>query len=315
MKLMVQLPCFNEAETLPATLADLPRVVPGFDEVAWLVVDDGSTDGTAEVARRHGVDHVVRHARNHGLAHAFSTGIEACLALGADVIVNTDADNQYCAADLPALTELILSGKADMVIGTRPIDAMAHFSPLKRKLQRLGSSVVRLASGTSVEDAPSGFRAFSRRTAAQINVFSSYTYTLETIIQAGQSGLTVLSVPVRVNKPTRPSRLMRNLPSYVWHSSLAVGRIFVTYRPLRFFSFLGLLPFLVGFALGLRFLAHFLSGQGSGHIQSLILASLLMSMGFLLFILALMADLIAVNRKMLEKIDARLRQMEDRPRS
>ncbi len=312
MKLIIQVPCYNEADTLPAALADLPREVAGFDRVEWLVVDDGSSDGTAEVARRHGADHVVRHPVNLGLARAFCTGLEACLARGADVIVNTDGDNQYCAADVPALVAPILAGEAELVVGTRPIGDIEHFSPVKKLLQRLGSRVVRKASRTEVGDAPSGFRAFSRRAAMQLNVFGEYTYTLETLIQAGQKGIAVVSVPVRVNAPLRPSRLVRSVPDYLRRSGFTIGRIFMTYRPMRFFLALGAVPFAAGVGLGARFLVFYAAGHGAGKIQSLILASLLMSLGFLLFVLALLADLIAVNRKLLEKLDWRIRQAEER---
>ena len=260
VKLVIQIPAFNEAVTLGLTLADLPRHLPGIDALEWLVVDDGSTDATAEVARRHGADHVVRLPVNRGLARAFTTGVEAALRAGADIIVNTDADNQYRAADIPALIAPILAGEADMVIGARPIDEMAHFSRLKKLLQRAGSRVVQLASSTRVPDAPSGFRAFSRQAALQINVFNNYTYTLETIIQAGQKGLTVLSVPVRVNPDLRPSRLVRSLPQYLGRSALTIARIFVTYRPLRFFFAIGAILGLAGGLIGFRFLVEFARG-------------------------------------------------------
>ena len=259
MKLILQIPCFNEAETLPVTLACLPRSVPGFDRVEWLVVDDGSADSTAEVARRHGVDHVVRLPRNRGLARAFSCGIEASLGAGADVIVNLDADNQYDARDIPKLVAPILSGEAQLVVGSRSIETIGEFSPLKKLLQRLGSWVVRIASRTSVPDAPSGFRAMSRDAASQLNVFSDYTYTLETIIQAGQRGMAVSSVPVRTNAALRPSRLMKGIPSYVRRSILTIVRIFMTYRPFEFFAIPGAISLLAGLALGIRFLYYYLS--------------------------------------------------------
>jgi glycosyltransferase involved in cell wall biosynthesis len=310
VKLVIQIPAFNEAATLGLTLGDLPRHLPGIDAVEWLVVDDGSTDGTAEVARRHGADHVVRLPVNRGLARAFTTGVEAALRAGADIIVNTDADNQYRAADIPALIAPILAGEADMVIGARPIDDMAHFSRVKKLLQRAGSRVVQLASSTRVPDAPSGFRAFSRQAALQINVFNNYTYTLETIIQAGQKGLTVISVPVRVNPDLRPSRLVRSLPQYLGLSALTIARIFVTYRPLRFFFAIAALLGLAGGLIGMRFLVEFAGGHGQGHVQSLILTAILLIGAMLFFTLGLLADLISVNRRLLEELRTRLARLE-----
>ncbi|MEZ4387391.1 MAG: glycosyltransferase family 2 protein [Candidatus Krumholzibacteriia bacterium] len=312
MKLIIQIPCFNEEAALPATLAALPRAVAGCDQVEWLVIDDGSTDGTAAVARANGVDHVVVLPRNRGLAHAFTTGLEACLARGADVIVNTDADNQYCADDIPLLVGPILRGEADLVVGERPISDIAHFSPIKKLLQRLGSAVVRVLSRTDVRDAPSGFRALSREAAFKLNVFSEYTYTLETLIQAGQKSMAVVSVPIRVNGETRPSRLVAGLGSYVQRSVVTMVRIFITYRPLRFFMTTGLAVFLAGFALGLRFLYYYATGAGEGKIQSTILAALLMGTGAFLCVMGLVVDLIAVNRQLLEKLQWRLARLEAR---
>ena len=310
MKLIIQIPCYNEAGTLSIALGALPREVPGFDVVEWLVIDDGSQDDTAGVASACGVDHIVRFTRNQGLAAAFLAGLDACLAAGADVIVNTDADNQYDATHIPALTEPILAGKADMVIGARPIQSIDHFSGLKKRLQNLGSWVVRAASNTSVPDAPSGFRALSRKAAMELNVFNEYTYTLETIIQAGQKRLAVTSIPVKVNGDLRPSRLVRSIPSYVWRSLIVICRIFVTYKPFQVFTAVGSSVALVGFALGLRFLYHYLNGQGAGHIQSVILSALLLGVGFFLVVGGVIADLISVNRKLLERIDYRLRRIE-----
>lgn len=238
MKLIIQLPCYNEEGSLAVALSQLPRDLPGIDCVEWLVIDDGSTDKTAEVARRAGVDHIIRFPENRGLAKAFMAGLEACLAAGADIIVNTDADNQYFAGDIPNLIAPIQEGKADMVIGARPIATIDHFSPFKKMLQLAGSWAVRKASATRVADAPSGFRAISRRAAMQLNVFNEYTYTLETIIQAGHKGIAVVSVPIRVNEVLRPSRLVKSVGSYVKHSTWIICRIFMTYKPLRFFSFL-----------------------------------------------------------------------------
>lgn len=301
-KLIIQIPCYNEAETLAITLNDLPRSVEGFDVVEWLIIDDGSSDDTVEVALKNGVDHVVRHTRNRGLAHAFMTGLEACLARGADVIVNTDADNQYRAADIPMLTKPVLERRADMVIGSRPISEIEHFSPVKKLLQRFGSWVVRVTSRTEVADAPSGFRAISRTAAQQFMVFNNYTYTLETIIQAGRKNMQVLSVPVRVNGDLRPSRLVKSIPSYIKRSIFTIVRIFVIYQPARFFGSLAAVLLLLGFLIGLRFLYYFFTGNGDGHVQSLILAGALLTMGFQTFLVAFLADIIAANRRLLEEI-------------
>jgi len=311
MKLIIQIPCLNEETTLPAVLAALPRQVPGFASVEVLVIDDGSTDRTVEVAHQHGVDHVVSLPVNRGLAKAFVAGLDACLARGADVIVNTDADNQYEGADIPALVEPIVAGRAEIVIGSRPIDQIAHFSFVKKRLQRLGSWIVRQASRTSVPDAPSGFRAFSRSAAMKLNVFSDYTYTLETIIQAGQMGMAVESVPVRTNPQTRPSRLIRSLPRYLERAIMTIVRILMTYRSLSFFALPGAISFGLGSVLGGRFLYYYLTGDGSGHIQSVILAALLLGSGFFLVITGLVADLISVNRKLLEDLRWRLRKLEE----
>jgi glycosyltransferase involved in cell wall biosynthesis len=310
VKLIIQIPCYNEAGTLGIALAALPREVPGFDSVEWLIIDDGSQDDTAAVASAAGVDHIIRFTRNQGLAAAFLAGLDACLAAGADVIVNTDADNQYNASYIPALTEPILSGKADMVIGARPIQSIQHFSGLKKRLQNLGSWVVRAASNTSVPDAPSGFRALSRKAAMELNVFNEYTYTLETIIQAGQKRLAVLSVPIAVNGDLRPSRLVRSIPSYVWRSLVVICRIFVTYKPFAVFTVVGSAVLAVGFAIGLRFLYYYVNEQGGGHVQSVILGALMMGVGFFLIVGGIIADLISVNRKLLERIDFRLRRLE-----
>lgn len=310
MKLIIQIPCLNEADTLAITLADLPREVPGFETVEWLVIDDGSTDGTSALASQLGVDHVVRHPVNRGLAAAFMTGLDACLRLDADVIVNTDADNQYQAADIPLLTAPIVDGRADMVIGARPIDDTEHFSWIKKKLQRLGSWAVRIASKTKVIDAPSGFRAISRETAMRMNVFNPYTYTIETIIQAGLSNLRVLSVPIRTNADLRPSRLVKSISSYVRRSLVTILRIFVIYRPMPMFFWPGLLFGLVGLGAAVRFLYFYASGSGSGHVQSLIFAGLSITLGALMMMLALLADMITANRKLLERIALRVQTLE-----
>lgn len=301
-KLIIQIPCYNEAGTLAVTLRDLPRAVDGFDIVEWLIIDDGSSDDTVRVALENGVDHVARHTRNRGLAYAFMTGLEASLAHGADVIVNTDADNQYQAADIPLLTAPVLDGQADMVIGARPISEIEHFSPVKKTLQKLGSWVVRITSKTDVADAPSGFRAISRATAQQLIVFNSYTYTLETIIQAGRKNMHVINVPIRVNGDLRPSRLVKSIPAYIKRSIFTIIRIFVVYQPARFFGAIAAVLLLAGILIGLRFLYHYLSGDGSGHIQSLILAGALLTMGFQAGLVAFLADIIAANRRLLEDI-------------
>ena len=313
MKLIIQIPCYNEEQALAITLAELPRQVSGADSVEWLIVDDGSTDGTVAVARAHGVDHLVRHPVNLGLARAFMTGLTACLDRGADIIVNTDADNQYHAGDIPKLIAPILAGRAAITIGARPIDTIPHFSPVKKVLQHVGSWVVRRFSGLQVKDAPSGFRGYSRDAALRMNVFNRYTYTLETIIQAGQSGIAVESVPVRVNPELRPSRLVRSTPSYIGRSLGTILRIFVTYRPLRTFAAIGSVFLVIGVALGVRFLAFYTAGHGSGHIQSLILAAIVSLTGFQLLILGVVADIISVNRRLLEDIQVRVRSLPSIP--
>lgn len=313
MKLIIQIPCYNEAQTLGIALSALPRQVPGFSSVEWLVVDDGSSDQTVEVAREFGVDHVVRLPVNKGLATAFMAGLEACLRLGADVIVNTDADNQYEAQDIPKLTAPLLDGKADLVIGERPIAQTEHFSFIKKRLQKLGSWVVRKASGTQVADAPSGFRAISRDTALRLNVFNRYTYTLETIIQAGRSNLRVVSVPIRTNPDLRPSRLVKSTLNYVLRSFATIFRMLVVYRPMVLFFSAAAMFFALGTLAGLRFLWFFLTDGGAGHVQSVIFASLCLILGALLFIVGLLADLVATNRRLLENIQYQLRRSEFGP--
>jgi glycosyltransferase involved in cell wall biosynthesis len=310
IKLIIQIPCFNEEETLPVALAELPRRLEGVDVVEWLIIDDGSTDRTVEVARANGVDHVVRMKRNSGLAKVFMAGVDACLRLGADVIVNTDADNQYCAADIPKLVSPILDGSADYVIGARPIMDIPHFSPIKKALQRMGSWAVRFASNTEVPDAPSGFRAMTRATALRLNVLSDYTYTIETIIQAGRAGMQVVSVPVRVNDDLRPSRLVKSIGSYVRRSLITIVRVFMIYRPMRFFMMPGGIILGLGTIVGLRFVYFYAIGSGSGHIQSLVLTAILVLMGFQLILFGLIAELLGANRKLLEDIQWRTRRLE-----
>lgn len=311
MKLIIQIPCYNEGATLALTLAQLPRRLPDFDVVEWLVVDDGSSDDTVAVAKAHGVDHIVHHTRNQGLARAFMTGLDASLARGADVIVNTDADNQYNADDIPTLVAPVVHGVADIVVGERPIEAIEHFSPLKKLLQKLGSWVVRVASNTDIPDAPSGFRALSRSAAQRLVVFNDYTYTLETIIQAGQKNMAITSVPVRVNGDLRRSRLVKSIPSYIKRSIVTIVRIFVIYRPFRFFAAIGAALFAAGFLLGLRFLWKYMSGDGAGHVQSLILAGALLVIGFQTVLVAFLADLLAANRKLIEEVRFRLMARDD----
>ena len=310
-KLIIQIPCLNEAESLPITLADLPREVPGFDVVEWLVVDDGSTDGTAAVARAHGVDHVVRHPRNRGLAAAFLTGLDAALRAGATVVVNTDADNQYQAACIPALTAPVLAGDADIVIGARPIGSIDEFSRVKKLLQRVGSRVVRWCSGVEVDDAPSGFRAFNREAAMRAFVHGKYTYTLETLIQAGAEGLTVVSVPVGVNPHMRPSRLVKSSASYVRRSAQTIVRSFALYRPFRFFTAIAAVPFAVGLGLVLRWLGYYLfADEYRSRLPSLVAAVALLLMAAMFMVLAFIADLIAASRRLQAMANLRLRRLE-----
>lgn len=310
MKLVIQIPCYNEAASLPHTIAHLPREVAGCDEVEWLVIDDGSTDDTAAIAESLGVDHVVRHPVNRGLAAAFMTGLESAVAGGADIIVNTDADNQYDARDIETLVRPIVERRAEMVIGARPIADTDHFSWLKKRLQMLGSAVVRAASNTDVADAPSGFRAFTREAAQRLNVFSSYTYTLETIIQAGHSNIRVVSVPIRTNPDLRPSRLVKSIGRYVWRSASTIVRIFATYRPLTFFWMIAAFFLMIGAFSGVWYLGYKMLGQGAGHVQSAVLAAAAITIGLILFMLGFLADLSSVNRRLLEGIDWRLRQLE-----
>jgi glycosyltransferase involved in cell wall biosynthesis len=310
MRVIIQIPCYNEEDTLPLTLRDLPASLPGVDEVHWLVVDDGSTDRTVEIARRLGVHHVERHRCNMGLARAFLTGLEASLRAEADVIVNTDADNQYRGQDIARLVQPILEGRADIVVGDRGVGTAAHFSPLKRLLQRLGSRVVGLASGSVVPDATSGFRALSREAALRTIVYSEYSYTLETLIQAGSRRMTVAYVPVRTNPQTRRSRLMRSVPHYLVHSAATVMRAYTMYRPLRVFLSIGGVMVSLSLVLGVRFLFYYLAGQGVGHVQSLILAAILSIVGFQVCLIGLIADLVGFNRKILEETLYRVRQLE-----
>ena len=302
MKLIIQIPCYNEAETLAIALGALPREVKGFDKVEWLIINDGSTDETVKVAKECGVDYIVNFKHNQGLAKGFMAGLKECLKQGADVIVNTDADNQYEADDIPKLTQPIIDHKAEYVIGARPISQTEHFSPAKKFLQKLGSWVVRKASRTDIPDAPSGFRAMSRECAMQLNVYNNYTYTLETIIQAGQKNMAITSVPIRTNEDLRPSRLLSSIPNYIKKSVVTIVRISVVYKSFQFFMTIAGILFGLGFLLGTRYLYFYFIGEGDGHIQSVILAGVLMGMGFQTGLIAFIADLLSVNRKLLEEL-------------
>ena len=302
MKLIIQIPCYNEAETLAIALGALPKEVEGFDTVEWLIINDGSTDDTVKVARECGVDHIVNFKHNRGLAKGFMAGIKECLNQGADVIVNTDADNQYEADDIPKLTQPIVDGTSEYVIGERPIAKTDHFSPAKKFLQKLGSWVVRKASNTDIPDAPSGFRAMSRECAMQLNVYNNYTYTLETIIQAGQKNMAISSVPIQTNEDLRPSKLLSSIPNYIKKSVVTIVRISVVYKPFQSFMSIAAILFVLGFLLGLRYLYFVFTGDGEGHTQSVILAGVLMGMGFQTGLIAFIADLLSVNRKLLEEL-------------
>src|SRR3954465_3788568 len=311
MKLIIQIPCFNEAAQLPETLAQIPRSVPGFDEVEWLVIDDGSVDETVEVARAHGVTHVVRLTNNKGLAAAFQAGLDACLKLGADVIVNTDADNQYHGGDIPKLVEPILSGKADMVIGDRETDKIEDFSPLKKRLQRLGSVVVRRASDTQVPDTTSGFRAYNREAALQVQVVSKFTYTLETIIQAGKMLVAVDHVPIRTNPKTRESRLFPSMWSYVRRHTVSIFRIYALYEPLRVFMTLAGLVALAAVVIWGRFAYFYIvDGSGAGHVQSRVLGAVLFNAAVVLAALGVLGDLLAAQRTLSQRTFERVRRIE-----
>ncbi len=309
-KLIIQIPCYNEEATLGTTLAELPKQIYGVDSIEFLVIDDGSKDRTVEVAKAFGVEHIVSLPHNQGLAKAFMAGLEASLKAGADIIVNTDADNQYCADDISKLIEPIISRQADIVVGARPIWKTKHFSLIKKLLQKFGSWVVRRASNTNIPDAPSGFRAFNREAALRFNVFNQYTYTLETIIQAGQKGMKIVSVPIRTNFVVRPSRLVKSNLSYVVRSLFTILRIFMLYRPLRFFFISGSLPFSLGVMLGIRWLTFFFMGTERTRIPSLILAAILILIGFQLWMFGLVADLMAANRQLLEDTQLRMRRQE-----
>lgn len=310
MKLIIQIPALNEAETLSATIEDFPDEIHGIDEIELLVIDDGSTDETSKVALASGVHHLVRLPQNVGLAGAFIAGLEASLSHGADVIVNTDADNQYLGEDIPRLLDPILAGQADIVVGDRGVATLESFSLMKRLLQRLGSRVIQIVSGIRTPDATSGFRAITRDAALRTIVLGEYSYTLETLIQAGAGQLSVEYVPVRINPPTRPSRLMRNAAQFVAQSTATLVRAYTMYRPLRVFSAIGILLIAGGAFFGLRYLYFFLVGQGAGHVQSVILSGVLLIMGFQVLLIGLLADLVGFNRKILEEALFRIRRLE-----
>lgn len=308
MKLIIQIPCYNEAETLEIALNDLPKYIDGVDEIEYLIINDGSKDNTVEVAANWGVHHIVNFTCNKGLARGFMAGLEECLHQGADIIVNTDADNQYCGEDIEKLVRPILEGRADIVIGERPIDQTEHFSPLKKKLQHLGSWVVRKASHTDIPDAPSGFRAFSREAALHLNVINEYTYTLETIVQAGRNKMAIMSVPIRTNGELRPSRLFHSMFGYIKKSMLTIVRTYLMYKPLRFFFGVGLIPLIAGILLGVRYIVYICMSQAVGHVQSLIFSSMLILLGFMCWMIGIQADLISANRKILEDIQYHIRK-------
>lgn len=310
MKLIIQIPCYNEAETLTIALNDLPRHIDGIDTIEYLIINDGSRDDTEKIAREWGVQHVVHFKRNLGLARGFMAGLDLALRNGADIIVNTDADNQYCGADIEKLVRPILEKKADIVIGERPIDETDHFSWMKKKLQRFGSWVVRKASKTDIPDAPSGFRAYSKHAAMRMNVNNEYTYTLETIVQAGRNKMAIVSVPIRTNPELRKSRLFHSMWGYIKKSMLTILRAFLMYKPLQAFTIIGSVFAATGMVLGIRFIVYYIKGTGGGHIQSLILTMLLIVVGVQSFMLGMQADIISANRKLLEDIQFRTKKME-----
>jgi glycosyltransferase involved in cell wall biosynthesis len=309
-KLFVQIPCYNEEKTLPQTVRDIPRQIDGIDEVKILVIDDGSTDRTVEVAEEIGVDYIIKNTHNIGLARTFYEGLVACLGLGAEIIVNTDGDNQYKGQDIPKLIAPILKGEAEIVIGDRETDKIPHFSPLKKRLQKIGSVVVRMLSDTDVQDPVSGFRAFSREAAMKMNVLSPFSYTIETVIQAGKKHITIKSVPIGTNPKTRESRLFKSIPKFIERSVSTMIRMYTMYQPLKVFFIIGCMCILVGLVPSIRFLIYYFMGKGSGHIQSLIFAAVFFIVGFQVLMIALVADVISFNRKLIEEILLRVRRIE-----
>ncbi len=311
-KLIIQIPCYNEAESLPETLVALPRRIPGIDTIEFLVIDDGSHDGTSDVARRYGVQHVVRHRRNRGLAAAFQTGIDAALAAGADIIVNTDADGQYAGEDIALLVAPVVTGQADIVVGDRGVGDNAHFGPIKRRLQRFGSAVVRRLSGTDITDAVSGFRAISREAAQRITITTEFSYTTDMLIQAGKKRLRITSVPIRTNRTERPSRLFKSIPQFIVRQLVTMLRAYTTYNPLRAFLGTGALITLVGLIPIVRFLVYWFMGDSDGHVQSLVLGGSLLVLGVITCLMGVLADLIGANRKLIEKTLTEVKRLEDR---
>lgn len=310
MKLIVQIPCYNEEQTLPQTVADIPRNIEGIDRVEVLIIDDGSTDKTIEVAKKIGVDHIVKNSKNRGLARTFQAGLDACLRLGADIIVNTDGDNQYKGQDIPKLIKPILDDNVDVVVGDRQTDKVKHFSASKKKMQKIGSFVVRMLSETTVPDAVSGFRAFKREAAMQMNIVSPFSYTIETVIQAGKKHLAVTSVPIGTNEKTRESRLFKSIPNFIERSVTTMIRMYTMYQPLKVFFYIGSILIALGLIPSLRFLYYYLAGVGSGHIQSLIFAAIMFVVGFQVLMIGLVADVIGFNRKLIEEILLRVRRIE-----
>lgn len=310
MKLIIQIPCYNEAETLEIALNDLPKQIEGIDEIEYLIINDGSKDDTEKIAKQWGVHHVVHFKRNLGLAKGFLAGIDLALREGADIIVNTDADNQYYGEDIAKLIKPILDKKADIVIGERPINDIESFSWIKKRLQHFGSFVVRCASKTDIPDAPSGFRAYSRKAAMRINVHNEYTYTLETIVQAGRNKMAITSVPIRTNPELRKSKLMNSIFGYIKKSMLTIIRAVIMYKPLMFFTYVSVISILIGVLIGIRFLVFFFQGDGDGHVQSLILATMMIIIGCQTFVTGLQADIISANRKLLEDIQYRIKKLE-----
>ncbi len=311
MKLIIQIPCYNEEDSLPITLKAIPKEIKGIDKTEILIINDGSSDNTVRIAQDSGVHYIVNFSKNVGLARAFDAGLKACVRYGADIIVNLDADNQYCADDIEKLVEPIIEHRADIVIGARPINSIKHFSPVKKLLQKLGSFVMKKLSGADISDAPSGFRAFSREAAMKINIFDTYTYTMESIIQAQRKGLSILSVPIRVNGDLRPSRLIKNNFTYIFRSAKTMIRFFIIYHPFRFFISLASIFFILGLFLGFRYLYFFLLGDGAGHIQSLILCGLLITGGFQTALLAIISDLLAINRKLVEDVQIKVQKLQN----
>lgn len=310
MKLIVQIPCLNEEHTLPQTVADIPRQIEGIDQVELLIVDDGSSDRTVEVARQLGVEHIVKNLNNKGLAASFRIGLDTCLRLGADIIVNTDGDNQYQGRDIARLVAPIVKGQADIVVGDRQTDTIPHFDLHKKLLQRFGSAIVRILSGADIPDAVSGFRAFSRDAAMQLNILTHYSYTVETILQAGKRNLAMASVPVGTNPKTRESRLVRNIPSFVINQFNTMARMYAMHQPLRYFFLISLLIMLGGLVPMVRYLLFYLKGQGDGHVQSLILGGALLMIGFQVLAIGFLGDVISFNRRLIEEVLVRVKHIE-----